>query len=225
MMSAVATSVVARRGRELAREAPDEEQDDRHRCREDRSPGRSAARTSPTDSVKATKTRLPPRIHQLGRRLSSPWTASQPRRSRSATFRRAAGARAGCILTRPCSTTPSYREHRNDQRDAVDQRVDLGLALLRQRVGAVEQEHVAERDQREAADDRDPAERLHRGVHGLARGLVVGPAGRVDARHRLDGHRVGDRVLDHVAGRREQRRDHEPAPRRSSPRASPRSAR
>ena len=44
--------------------------------------------------------------------------------------------------------------------------------------------------------------------------------GSVDARHGLDCHRVGNRVLDHKAGGREQRREHEPARRRSSPRAS-----
>ena len=80
-----------------------------------------------------------------------------------------------------------------------------------ERLGAVEQVDVGGGDQREAADDRHAAERLHGGVHHLARRLVVRLAVLVDARHRLDRHRVGHRVLDHVAGRREQRGQHEPA--------------
>ena len=39
-------------------------------------------------------------------------------------------------------------------------------------------------------------------VEAVPRGFVVGPAVLVDAGHRLHRHRVGDRVLDHVAGRR-----------------------
>jgi hypothetical protein len=75
----------------------------------------------------------------------------------------------------------------------------------------MEEVHVGERHERKPADDRHAAERLHRGVHRLARGRRVGPALLIDARHRLDGHRVGHRILDHVAGGGDQRGKHEPA--------------
>jgi hypothetical protein len=88
-----------------------------------------------------------------------------------------------------------HRDDRNDQRQLIDPKIGQRLLGREHVPRATQQVHVGERDQHGAADDRDAAERLHGGVHGFALGHADRIAVGVEARHRLDRHRVGDDVL------------------------------
>ena len=61
---------------------------------------------------------------------------------------------------------------------------------------------VQKRDDDDAGDQGDPAKRLHGSVHALE---LAASAKRlallVQERHRLHRHRIGDDILDDVAGR------------------------
>ncbi len=102
------------------------------------------------------------------------------------------------------STNSADRDQRDGQRHEIYTRVNLGLLGLRELLDSVEHDDVDERNKYQSADERDAPERLHRGVLDL--GLIVrqGCAIGLETGYGLHRHRVGYRVLDDVAGRRQQ---------------------
>ncbi len=163
---------------------------------------------NPMASVKTTKARLPPRIHQLGAGGSS------GRASISC-----ASVRVHSLRHQPAHVPaphvssqrdPGDRDERNHEGHQVDLPVDRGLLRHRQLFHVREEIEVDARDEHEPADQGDAPQRLHRGVHELALVLGHGRAVGRHARHGLHGHRIGDHVLDDVADRGEQHRQHVP---------------
>ena len=137
-----------------------------------------------------------------------------------ATLARAQQAAPVARLEERGAHNAQHRDRGDGQGHQVDVAVDERDLRLREPLDAGEEVEVDERHQRAAADDGHAPERLHGGVHELAGGRIDGAAVLIDARHRFDSHRVGDRVLDHIADRREQRAHHEPRLRRHDRRHS-----
>ena len=103
-----------------------------------------------------------------------------------------------------------YRQHRDNQRDQVDLAIDLDLGRLAHILDTLKHGDVEDSDRSQTADNRDAAEGLHGRVHELDIGFGVGIAMFVNGWHRLDRHCVGDDILNHVTGWRQQRGGHEP---------------
>ena len=116
----------------------------------------------------------------------------------------AAQARQVAQLQPAAQGHAEYRDQGNQQGELEDIDVDLRLVCLGHGLDAAELVDVEQRHRDAAADNGDPPQRLHGGVHQAQARRVDGLAGVVDARYRFHGHGVDDYVLHHVADRGEQ---------------------
>ena len=111
-------------------------------------------------------------------------------------------------LEHPAEDDAGDRGHWDQEREFIDPDIGAELLGLVHGLYAVEQEDVEQGHEDTAADDGDPPQGLHGGVHeplGLGREGVAVP---IDRRDRLHRHGIGHHVLDHIArGRQKHAQD------------------